>query len=111
MKTLIAYFTQKRVSEGTMRCNRQGDEEGEQYTLYLHRGAFEPILSEEDEELDPDRWCSHSACGQVISQWIWNLRLKLGHQLHPDPVRTTEFAPVLSPPPTSGYAPPQVGLS
>jgi hypothetical protein len=48
-------------------------------------------------------------------------RLELGHQLHPDPVRTTEFAPALpSPPPTpppsphtappSGYAPPQVGL-
>lgn len=32
-----------------------------------------------------------------MSQWIWNLRLELGHQLHPDPVRTTEFAPALSP--------------
>jgi hypothetical protein len=29
--------------------------------LYLHRGAFEPILSDEDIEQDPDRWCSHSA--------------------------------------------------
>lgn len=28
--------------------------------LYLHRGAFEPVLSDEDVELDPDRWCSHS---------------------------------------------------
>ncbi len=88
--------------------------------LYLHRGAFEPVLSDEDEELDPDRWCSHSPAGQeawqVIAQWVWNLRLELGHQLHPDPVRTTEFAPAISPPPphaapTSGYAPPQVGLS
>ncbi len=64
--------------------------------LYLHRGAFEPQLSDEDAEQDPDRWCSHSAwgqeCWQVISQWVWNLRLELGHQLHPDPVRTTEFA-------------------
>jgi hypothetical protein len=51
----------------------------------------------------------------VISQWVWNLRLELGHQLHTDPVRTTEFAPALPPPsahttPPSGYAPPQVGL-
>lgn len=29
--------------------------------LYLHRGAFESALSDEDEVLDPDRWCSHSA--------------------------------------------------
>ena len=44
--------------------------------LYLHRGAFEPALSDEDAELDPDRWCSHSAwgqeCWQVIAQWVWN---------------------------------------
>lgn len=31
--------------------------------LYLHRGAFEPILSDEDIEQDPDRWCSHAAWG------------------------------------------------
>jgi hypothetical protein len=88
--------------------------------LYLHRGAFEPLLSDEDSEQDPDRWCSHSTwgqeCWQVISQWVWNLRLELGHQLHPDPVRTTEFAPALPPPsphaaPASGYAPPHVGLA
>jgi hypothetical protein len=88
--------------------------------LYLHRGAFEPILSDEDLEQDPDRWCSHAAwgqeCWQVISQWIWNLRLELGHQLKPHPLRTTEFAPALPPsspptPPASGYAPPQVGVS
>jgi hypothetical protein len=50
--------------------------------LYLHRGAFEPVLSDEDIERDPDRWCSHTAWGQeawhVISQWTWNLRLELG---------------------------------
>jgi hypothetical protein len=86
--------------------------------LYLHRGAFEPALSDEDGEQDPDRWCSHSACGQecwqIISQWIWNLRLELGHQLEPSPVRTTEFAPATAPAsprtaPLAGYAPPQVG--
>jgi len=64
--------------------------------LYLHRGAFETVLSDEDQEQDPDRWCSHTACGQefwqILSQWIWNLRLELGHALHPSPMRTTEFA-------------------
>ncbi|HJT55369.1 MAG TPA: hypothetical protein VJ761_02650, partial [Ktedonobacteraceae bacterium] len=90
--------------------------------LYLHRGAFEPALADEDAELDPDRWCSHSAWGQeawqIVSQWVWNLRLELGHQLQPEPVRTTEFAPALPPAsaipahiaPPSGYAFPQVGL-
>jgi hypothetical protein len=86
--------------------------------LYLHRGAFETTLADEDIEQDPDRWCSHAAwgqeCWQLISQWTWNLRLELGHQLEPTPVRITEFAPALPPPPSrtappSGYAPPEVG--
>jgi hypothetical protein len=89
-------------------------------TLYLHRGAFETTLADEDQEQDSDRWVSHTATGQeawqLISQWVWNLRLELGHQLHPDPVRTTEFAQAFPPipvhtTPSSGYAPPQVGLS
>jgi hypothetical protein len=87
--------------------------------LYLHRGAFENALADEDQEQEPDRWCSHTPNGQeawqIISQWVWNLRLELGHQLHPDPVRTTEFAPAPAPAlpytaPPSGYAPAQVGL-
>jgi hypothetical protein len=50
----------------------------------------------------------------MICQWVWNLRLELGHQLHPVPVRTTEFAPAhlsatdqqaLSPPPSQGFGP------
>src|SRR5256886_2582114 len=98
---------------------QQGFTASDVVEVYLHRGAFEPQLSDEDAEQDPDRWCSHSAwgqeCWQVVSQWVWNLRLELGHQLHSEPVRTTEFAPALSTPsphaaPTSGYAPPQVGL-
>lgn len=98
---------------------QQGFTAGDVVELYLHRGAFEPALSDEDQEVDPDRWCSHSAWGQeawqIVSQWIWNLRLELGHQLEPEPVRTTEFAPAHSPPsphtaPPAGYAPPQVGL-
>ena len=48
------------------------------------------------------RWCSHSAwgqeCWQIISQWVWNLRLELGHQLEPTPLLTTEFAPAISTP-------------
>jgi len=65
--------------------------------LYLHRGAFETVLSDEDQEQEPDRWCSHTAWGQefwlILAQWIWNLRLELGHALHPTAMRTTEFAP------------------
>jgi len=95
--------------------------------LYLHRGAFEPTLSDEDAEQDPDRWCSHSAwgqeCWQVIAQWVWNLRLELGHRLSPTPIRTTVFAPALSPqseptatrpassPPATGYGPPTSATS
>jgi len=88
--------------------------------LYLHRGAFEPVLADEDQEQDPDRWCSHSPAGQeawqIVSQWVWNLRLELGHQLHPDPVRTTEFAPAVSEakeqqPRTFGYGKPSVAAS
>jgi hypothetical protein len=82
--------------------------------LYLHRGAFENALSDEDAEQDPDRWCSQAAwgqeCWQIISQWVWNLRLEVGHHLQPDPVRTTEFAPALPAAPTQaapaqGYGP------
>lgn len=86
--------------------------------LYLHRGAFENALADEDAEQDPDRWCSHSAwgqeCWQIVCQWVWNLRLELGHHLQPAPVRTTEFAPAAlsvpaeeanAPAPAQGYRP------
>jgi hypothetical protein len=91
--------------------------------LYLHRGAFENTLADEDQEQDPDRWVSHTApgqeCWQIVSQWLWNIRLELGHQLHPEPVRTTEFAPALPPAhkesptqaPVQGYGPAAVALS
>jgi len=65
--------------------------------LYLHRGAFEPILADEDQEQETDRWCSHAPAGQeawqMVSQWVWNLRLELGQTLSPSRLRTTEFAP------------------
>jgi len=95
--------------------------------LYLHRGAFEPTLSDEDREIDPDRWCSHAAwgqeCWQAVSQWVWNLRLELGHQLDSTPPRITEFAPAIpeqnaqaatrptTSTPASGYGPPATATS
>ncbi len=70
-----------------------------------------------------DRWCSHAPlgqeCWQIVSQWVWNVRLELGHQLEPEPVRTTEFAPAAlpaqeetanSPEPVLGYVEPVVAL-
>jgi len=59
--------------------------------LYLHRGSFETVLSDEDVEQDPDRWCSRTACGQefwqIMNQWLWNLRLDLGQHLPRDTQR------------------------
>ncbi len=64
--------------------------------LYLHRGSFETVLADEDQEQDPERWCSRMACGQefwqIVNQWLWNLRLDLGEHLSPSPMRLTEFA-------------------
>ncbi len=95
--------------------------------LYLHRGAFEPVLADEDTEQDPDRWCSHATWGQeawqVVSQWVWNIRLELGHHLEPTPLRITEFAPAIPQQskqvaahstlsaPVSGYGPPTTATS
>jgi hypothetical protein len=65
-------------------------------SLYQHRGAFESVLGEEDAEQDSDRWVSQTPNGQefwqILSQWMWNLRLELGHHLDPTPVRMTELA-------------------
>ncbi len=58
-----------------------------------------------------------------MAQWVWNLRLELGHQLESMPLRTTEFAAALPPQseqaatspassaPTSGYGPPTTATS
>ena len=75
--------------------------------LYHGRGAFEGTLADEDVEGDPDRWCSYSPAGQelwqVVWQWVWNLRLALGHQLADEPVRSIEWAPphTAAPPPVA----------
>ncbi len=93
--------------------------------LYLHRGSFETVLADEDEEQEMDRWYSHTSCGQefaqIIAQWTWNIRLELGQQLSPAKLRTTEFAlacdaetpstnaptPEAAPTPLVVYGPPQ----
>src|SRR6266699_6747735 len=68
---------------------------------------------------DPDRWCSHAPAGQeawqIVSQWVWNLRLELGHLLESTPLRTTEFAPPITEAtreqaPVQGYDKPTVAL-
>src|SRR5260370_38942650 len=68
---------------------------GDVLDLYLHRGSFETVLADEDQEQDPDRWVSHTPCGQefwqILSQWIWNLRLEFGQHLSPSAMRLTEL--------------------
>jgi hypothetical protein len=65
--------------------------------LYHGRGAFEVVLADEDVEEDPDRWCSYTECGQelwqIVCQWVWNLRLSLGHTMQAGEVREIEWAP------------------
>ena len=77
--------------------------------LYLHRGSFETVLADEDIEQDPDRWCSHTPCGQefwqIVSQWVWNLRLELGQHLFPTQMLTTEFAPAFGASPAPATEP------
>jgi len=89
-------------------------------SLYFQRGGFETLLADEDREQAVDRWVSRTPWGQefwqILSQWLWNLRLELGHRLQPTPLRLTELAPALppaSPPPVTDapvpvtYGPPQ----
>jgi len=52
---------------------------------------------------------------QIVSQWVWNLRLELGHLLESTPLRTTEFAPPITEAtreqaPVQGYDKPTVAL-
>ena len=73
--------------------------------LYLHRGSFETVLADEDDEQESDRWYSHAPCGQefaqILAQWIWNLRLELGQQLSGASLCITELAPALEGEPAS----------
>src|SRR6266567_3757796 len=88
--------------------------------LYLHRGSFETVLADEDDEQASDRWVSRTPWGQefwqIISQWIWNLRLEFGQQAQATTMRVTDLAysQVLTPsspppeddPPPDGTPPP-----
>ncbi|SRR5579885_184272 len=88
--------------------------------LYLHRGSFETVLADEDEEQATDRRVSRTQwgqeCWQIISQWTWNLRLELSQHAQATTMRVTDLAysrvlePPMSPPdddpPPSSPVPP-----
>jgi hypothetical protein len=63
--------------------------------LYYQRGGFEQVLSDEDVEQDPDRWCSCTPQGQefwqILSQWVWNTRVELGRVGTAQGLRTTRW--------------------
>lgn len=83
--------------------------------LYLHRGSFETVLADEDEEQASDRWVSRTQwgqeCWQIINQWIWNLRLELGQHAQATTMRLTDLAysqvQEPSPPPPDDDHPPE----
>jgi hypothetical protein len=82
--------------------------------LYLHRGAFEATLADEEQEQDPDRWCSHAPCGQecwqIVSQWVWNEAPAAGPSAcSRAAAHRLSFAPVV-PSGTSGYASAEAAL-
>jgi hypothetical protein len=65
--------------------------------LYQGRGAFEGTLADEDQEGDPDRWCSLTTAGQefwqIVWQWVWNLRLAFSAGCTQAPLREMDWAP------------------
>ncbi len=73
--------------------------------LYYQRGGFERVLSDEDVEQDPDRWCSGTPQGQefwqILSQWVWNMRLELGRVAQEEQLRTTRWPNARSITPTT----------
>jgi hypothetical protein len=66
--------------------------------VYYQRGGFEQVLSDEDAEQDPDRWCSCTPQGQefwqVLSQWVWNTRVELGSVAQEAGLRRTRWSDV-----------------
>jgi hypothetical protein len=67
--------------------------------LYHQRGAFEQVLSDEDQEQNPDRWCSCTPQGQefwqIVSQWVSPTRLELGVIGQEQALRWTHWSPAL----------------
>jgi hypothetical protein len=78
-------------------------------SLYFGRGGFEQTLNEEDQELEPDRWVSGNPDGQeawqILSQWVWNMRLQLGLVVAPCEPRITLWSDAL-PTPVAPPTPP-----
>ncbi len=81
--------------------------------LYYQRGGFEQVLSDEDVEQDPDRWCSCTPQGQefwqILSHWVWNTRLELGMVVQEDALRTTRWNDADSTTKTPGARPAEAG--
>lgn len=83
--TVYELFVTDRPAEALTACDV--------LSLYFARGGFEQTLSEEDREQDGDRWVSGNPHGQefwqILTQWAWNLRLRLGALAEPGTLRTT----------------------
>ena len=83
--TVYELFVTDRTAEALTACDV--------LSLYFARGGFEQTLSEEDREQDGDRWVSGHPHGQefwqILAQWAWNLRLRLGVLAEPMTSRTT----------------------
>ncbi len=83
--------------------------------LYYQRGGFEQVLSDEDAEQDPDRWCSCTPWGQefwqILSQWVWNTRLELGMVVQEFQPRRTSWQDTTSTTPATPIVPPSEALT
>jgi hypothetical protein len=79
--------------------------------VYYQRGGFERVLSDEDAEQDPDRWCSGTPQGQefwqVISQWVWKTRVELGSVAQEAALRQTRWSAAETAVPSVPVAPPE----
>ncbi len=71
-------------------------------SLYYGRGGFEQTLSLEDQEQeqDPDRFCSQNQAGQefwqLLAQSLWNARLRLGFASQTPQTRRTIWAEAIN---------------
>ena len=69
-------------------------------SLYYGRGGFEQTLSQEDQEQDPDRFCSQNQAGQefwqLLAQSVWNARLRLGFASQTPQCRRTIWAQAIN---------------
>jgi hypothetical protein len=83
--------------------------------LYEQRGGFEVVLSDEDAEQDPDRWCSCTPQGQefwqIVSQWVSPTRLELGMVVQEERLRTTSWQDTTSTTPATPIVPPSEALT